>query len=144
MHGGEFCPIAWEQIKGRYQTSALVVEAARIRLANAVLAGYRDGFLDPDLIKTRALNDLGPGDGKLLVENAGPVSVTLRADATGPLAHTTRITLFRDSRRIELHNEITQTFADVRSWGFGFNLDRPDVWHEEIGAVIRAKLLGDG
>ena len=50
---------AWEQIKGRYQTNALVVEAARIRLANAVLAGYRDGLLDPDLIKVRALNDLG-------------------------------------------------------------------------------------
>ena len=50
---------AWEQIKGRYQTNALVVESARIRLANAVLAGYRDGFLDPDLIKARALNDLG-------------------------------------------------------------------------------------
>ena len=50
---------AWEQIKGRYQTNALAVEAARIRLANAVLAGYRDGLLDPDLIKARALNDLG-------------------------------------------------------------------------------------
>ena len=50
---------AWEQIKGRYQTNALVVEAARIRLANAVLAGYRDGLLDSDLIKVRALNDLG-------------------------------------------------------------------------------------
>ena len=50
---------AWEQIKGRYQTNAFAVEAARIRLANAVLAGYRDGLLDPDLIKARALNDLG-------------------------------------------------------------------------------------
>ena len=45
---------AWEQIKGRYQTNALAVEAARIRLANAVLAGYRDGLLDPDLIKARS------------------------------------------------------------------------------------------
>jgi hypothetical protein len=50
---------AWEQIKGRYQTNAFAVEAARIRLANAVLAGYRVGLLDPDLIETRALNDLG-------------------------------------------------------------------------------------
>jgi alpha-mannosidase len=24
-------------------------------------------------------------------------------------------------------------------WGFSFNLDSPDVWHEEVGAIIRAK-----
>jgi alpha-mannosidase len=52
--------------------------------------------------------------------------------------------VFRESRRIELHNEITQNFADVRSWGFDFNLDQPDVWHEEVGAVIRAKLIPNG
>jgi len=95
-------------------------------------------------IQNRALNDLGPGTGALTVENAGPVSVTLRADATAPLRHTTRITLFRDSRRIEIHNEITQNFSDVKTWGFGFNLEKPDVWHEEVGAVIRVKLLADG
>jgi hypothetical protein len=50
---------AWEQIKGRYQTNALAFEAARIRLATAVLAGYRVGLLDPNLIRARALDDLG-------------------------------------------------------------------------------------
>jgi hypothetical protein len=29
---------AWEQIKGQYVTGPLAIEAARIRLANAVLA----------------------------------------------------------------------------------------------------------
>ncbi|MGH7945783.1 MAG: glycosyl hydrolase-related protein, partial [Opitutaceae bacterium] len=41
-------------------------------------------------------------------------------------------------------NEITANFSDVREWGFGFNLRTPDVWHEEVGAVIRAKLSTDG
>ncbi len=92
----------------------------------------------------RALNDLGPGAGTLEAENIGPVSVTLRADAPSPLRHTTRVTVFRESRRIEIHNEITQNFSDVQTWGFGFDLTGPEVWHEEIGAVIRARLLDQG
>jgi alpha-mannosidase len=90
------------------------------------------------------INDLGTGAGSLAVENAGPVSVTLRATSSSPLAHTTRVTLFRGLRRVDIRNEITQNFADVRSWRFSLNLDAPDTWHEEVGAVIRAKLLAAG
>ncbi len=95
-------------------------------------------------IDGRAVNDLGRGDGKLEVENAGPVSVTLRATSAGPLKHTSRITLFRDSRRIDIRNEIEQNFNDPHTWSFAFQIDSPDVWHEEVGAVIRAMLLNDG
>ena len=95
-------------------------------------------------IGERAINDLGPGSGTVEIENAGPVSVTLLAISTGPLAHMSRLTLLRDSRRVELDNEITQNFRDVRTLGFAFNIQEPDVWHEEVGAVIRAKLLGRG
>jgi alpha-mannosidase len=91
-----------------------------------------------------AMNDLGPGEGTLSVENAGPVSVTLKATSPTPLSHTTRITLVRGSDRIRIHNEITQNFTDVRQWRFGFEIDSPDVWHEEVGAIIRARLLADG
>ncbi len=96
------------------------------------------------VIDDRALNDLGPGDGTLTVENAGPVSLTLLATSDAPLQHTSRITVFRDSARIEIENEILQNFSDVYTWGFGFNLEQPDLWHEEVGAVIRAGLLADG
>ncbi len=90
------------------------------------------------------INDLGAGTGTLVVENAGPVSVTLRATASAPLQHTTRITLARGSTRVDIRNEITQNFGDVRVWRYSFNLDAPDTWHEEVGAVIRAKLLASG
>ena len=90
------------------------------------------------------LNDLGSSTGVLAVENAGPVSATLRATAAGPLAHTARITLIRESGRIDIRNQITQNFNSTHTWRYGFNLDSPDVWHEEVGAVIRAKLLADG
>ncbi|MCX7048824.1 MAG: glycoside hydrolase [Candidatus Sumerlaeota bacterium] len=90
-------------------------------------------------------NDLGGDDeGTLKIENAGPVSVTLLAESAAPLSHRTRITLVRDSGRVWIENQITQNFSDVRAWAFGFNIESPDVWHEEVGAVIRARLLADG
>ncbi|MBN1312195.1 MAG: glycoside hydrolase [Anaerolineae bacterium] len=90
------------------------------------------------------INDLGPSSGTLTVENPGPVSVTLKAIGSAPLAHTTRITLVRNSDRLIIRNEITQNFGDTYTWAFGFALENPDVWHEEVGAVIRARLLANG
>src|SRR5581483_7682392 len=127
-----------------------VIENDRYRLTVAdrgAITGLFDKTRNREFARAvngRFINDLGPGSGSLQVENAGPVSVTLRADASGPLSHTSRITLVRDKDRIEIRNDITQNFSDVYTWGFGFNLDSPDVWHEEVGAVIRAKLLTQG
>jgi alpha-mannosidase len=90
------------------------------------------------------MNELGPGDGVLTVENTGPVSVALKAVSALPLAHTTSVTLFRDSERIDIKDEITQNFSDVFSWHFGTALDDPEVWHEEIGAVVKARTLDQG
>ena len=50
---------AWEQIKSHYQSNPQSIEVARLRLANAVLAAYREGLVDVDLIKARALDRLG-------------------------------------------------------------------------------------
>ncbi len=98
-------------------------------------------------INGRYINDLGPGvntGGTVEVESVGPISVTVKITASAPLNHTTRITLFRDSDRIDLRNEINQNFSEVYTWGYSFNLDNPDTWHEEVGAVIRAKQLANG
>lgn len=92
----------------------------------------------------RTVNDLGGGRGHLTVENVGPVSATLLATSNHPRAMTSRITLIRDSNRIEIKNNILQNFGEVLTWGYSFNIDSPDVWHEEVGAVIRAKLLSNG
>lgn len=72
------------------------------------------------------------------------MSVTVKATGTSPLAHTSRITLFRDSRRIDIRNDIDENFDATHTWSFSFNLKRPDVRHEEVGAIVRAKLLADG
>jgi alpha-mannosidase len=92
----------------------------------------------------RWINDFGSGDGPITVENAGAVSATLRVEAGGSPTHTTRVTLYRGLDRIDIANEITQNFGDTRHWSFAFNLAEPDVWHEEVGAVIRAKPLAAG
>jgi alpha-mannosidase len=90
------------------------------------------------------INDLGLGGGMLSVENVGPVSVALNARGFSPLPHTSRITLYRNSRRIDIDNEITRNFGTVEQWNFSFNLDAPDIWHEELGAILRARLLNEG
>ena len=105
------------------------------RLGNREFAGNTGGF---------ALNDLGAATGSLAVENAGPVSVTLRATSSSPLSHTTRITLTRGSDRAAIQNEITQNFGGTREWRFSFNAPSPEVRHEEVGAVLLAKLTTQG
>ena len=93
------------------------------------------------------LNDLGASGGTIAVENSGPVSVTVKITAVGttvPLDHVTRITLYANSRRIDLRNDIHENIQGTATWGFGFNFDAPTVWHEEVGAVIQAKLTTDG
>jgi alpha-mannosidase len=96
-------------------------------------------------INGRLLNDLG-GDrsGTVAVESTGPISTTLRADSSSPLQHTTRLTLFANSNRVEISNEITQNFGNLNTWSYSFDINSPDVWHEEVGAVIRGKLLANG
>ncbi|HYO89502.1 MAG TPA: hypothetical protein VER79_12690, partial [Candidatus Limnocylindrales bacterium] len=96
------------------------------------------------LIGGRAANDLGGSDGVVVVENAGPVSATLLAQGDGPLAHRTRIVLIEGVDRIEVVNEITENFNDVRTWAFSFNLPDASLWHEEVGALLRVKLEQEG
>ena len=93
------------------------------------------------------LNDFAANDTNgtaIVVENSGPVSVTLKCVSGAGRQHTTRITLFRDSDRVAIQNEITENFGDVRHWAFSFNLSAPDVHTEEVGAVIRAKTKSNG
>lgn len=97
------------------------------------------------VINGKVLNDLGGNrTGTITIENSGPVSVTLRADSSSPLQHTTRLTVFTNLNRIAISNEITQNFGNLNTWSYSFDINSPDVWHEEVGAVIRGKLLASG
>ena len=93
------------------------------------------------------INDLAPNNTvgqSITVENSGPVSVTVRITSDAAREHTSCITLYRDSERVDLRNEITENFGDIRHWAFSFNLDAPDVHVEELGAIIRLKKQAAG
>lgn len=93
----------------------------------------------------KVINDLGGNrTGNVVVENAGPVSITLRAVSSNPLPHTTRVTLYKNIDRVDIKNEITANFGDVKTFSFSFDIASPDTWHEEVGAVIKAKLTTNG
>lgn len=80
----------------------------------------------------------------LRVINRGPVSVTVRARSEAGVPHDTFITLYRDSDRVDIRNEITENFGDVRYWAFSFGIKNPSVHTEEVGAVILNKLKAEG
>jgi alpha-mannosidase len=97
------------------------------------------------VVDGKVLNDLGGNrSGNVTVESSGPVSVTLMASSTSPVDHVTRVTLYRDVNRVDISNEITENFGDIKTWSYSFDINSPDVWHEEVGAVIRGKLLTNG
>jgi alpha-mannosidase len=58
--------------------------------------------------------------------------------------HSCLITFYADIARIDFDNTIQQNFDGILHWSFGFNVDQPEVWHEEVGAVIKAKLASAG
>ena len=103
------------------------------------LAGKIDGLVLNDFSETRPYRNA-----HFQVEHSGPVSVTLVCTNDAGRNHTTRITLLRDSDRVEIRNEITEGLGDLKHWAFSFNLDKPDVHTEEVGAIIRAKTKPDG
>jgi len=124
-----------------------VIESSQYRIkveGNGAIRSLVDKTQKDREFAGRSMNDLGPDQGIVEVENSGPVSVTLKASSDGPLTHTSRITLTRDSRQIDIRNDILQNFDGTHTWNFQFKLTDPNVWHEEVGAVIRAKLLADG
>lgn len=113
---------------------ASLIDKAR---GNVELASAIDGL---------KINDFAPNDatGTVTVENSGPVSVTLRCSSRAGLDHTTWITLYRHSNRIDIRNRINENFANVRYWSFNFNLAKPDVHTEEVGAILHDKLQSQG
>jgi alpha-mannosidase len=118
---------------------------------SGVITALTDKLTKRQLIKLtdgKYANDLGTkdvNDGEtLVIENAGSVSVTVKAVSKNPILHTTRITLFAMSPRIEIENTIEENFGDVKTWAFSFDINNPTTQHEELGAILTDKLEKNG
>lgn len=124
----------------------------RIKLKpSGVITELFDKVANLQLVKKidgKYLNDLGITNldegSPLEIENAGPVSVTLKAVSKNPVLHTVRLTLFANSKKVEIENSIDQNFKDNKSWAFSFNLDHPTTHHEELGAILTVKKESNG
>jgi hypothetical protein len=56
---GEAFDLAWSEISQRYGSDLAAIDAARVRLAHAVLAVADDNVTDPQALKTVALQIMG-------------------------------------------------------------------------------------
>ncbi|MBL9121115.1 MAG: glycoside hydrolase [Phycisphaerae bacterium] len=146
--GGVFTPAAELVASGAgsltYQTSHHRVTVAGRGAITSLIDRMQSDREFAGLVGGRALNDLGASSGTLSIENVGPVSVTIKAVAASPVAHTTRITLYREGDRVDIDNRITQNFGAIQTWGFGFALASPTLRHEEVGAINTARLISQG
>lgn len=70
--------------------------------------------------------------------------ISLICSSDDPVRHESIITFFANDHRIDFQNTIRQNFDSVQHWSFAFNIDEPEVWHEEIGAIIKAKTASAG
>ncbi len=118
----------------RLRKSGVISELTDLRAGNRAVVQPVEG---------RLFNDLGAKNkdagSPVLIENAGPVSVTLRAVSADPIAHIVRVTLFANSPRIDIDDHIQANFSDVKTWAFSLNLKAPTTHHEELGAILTAK-----
>jgi len=134
-------PVA-ARVNGAYFSNAyyrlLLTKSGAIKELYDSLANSRQLIKSTD---GRYANDLGGNDDgeELQIENAGPVSVTLKAVSKNPVLHTVRVTLFAAVPRIEIEDSIQQNFADVNTWAFSFDLKNQTTSHEELGAILKVK-----
>ena len=92
------------------------------------------------------LNDFGSGFAATpVVENVGPVSATIRVDVGGGVpARRVRVTLVKDVDRVEIDDEILQSWTTPSHYRFGVGLAAPQIRFEEVGAIARPGLQAQG
>ncbi len=147
----EIVPGAGQAFAGGPTAAGSVLENERYRVtvdpSGAILSLVDKSLGGRELVRAvdgLRINEMGPGAGSLVAAEAGPVSACLRAESAAPLPHVTDVTLYRGGDRIDIRNEITAGFSDVRSWAFSLALDAPEARHEEVGAIITAKTEVEG
>jgi alpha-mannosidase len=91
-------------------------------------------------IDGKYVNDLGSKDVNsgeaITIESEGPVSTTWKAVSFDPILHTAKLTLYKNSPRIEIGDSIQANFGDLKTWAFSFDLKNQLTTHEELGAVL--------
>lgn len=94
------------------------------------------------------LNDLGSINhetgAKIRILGKDNHHIRILCSSRDPVNHESIITFYADDPRIDFQNTIHQNFDGLLHWSFAFNIESPEVWHEEVGAVIKAKTASSG
>lgn len=94
------------------------------------------------------LNDLGSKDhetgAKIRILEKDNSFIRLLCSSQDPVKHQSIITFYADDPRIDFENTIRQNFDGLLHWSFALNIESPEVWHEEVGAIIKAKTASTG
>lgn len=136
------------EVATNYPVSATVsgntIENSKYRVTlqtDGSITSIYDKVLSKEFVGTvnsKNVNDLGNGAGTISTENIGPVSATIVANATTPINRTVKVTLYKDSDRIQIDNFINQGFNSTYLYSYAFNLNSPNVLHEELGTFMEA------
>ncbi len=138
--------------KVKFQNGVFENEFYRLKITKAgVIISLFDKKQKKEFVKNiegKFINDLGSGmietGNEIIIENKGNVSTTILCKSDAQMKHETRITLYDNMQRVDIQNKILQNFGDPKFVSFSFDIDNSEVWHEEIGAVIKAKLVTEG
>ena len=126
-------------------------EFLKVVVSNSgVITSLKDKRTGHDYAGRKGLNtfmangetDAKPGEFRVVTESA--LGKSVQVDCNTGVPYRSKITLHQDADWLEIENTINGVFLDVRSWGFDFNLTKPDVHHEEVGAILNAKLESEG
>ncbi len=94
------------------------------------------------------LNDLGSKDhetgDRISILEKDNRHIRLLCSSQDPVKHESIITFYADDPRIDFQNTINQNFDGLLHWSFTFDIESPEVWHEEVGAIIKAKTASAG
>ena len=94
------------------------------------------------------LNDPGSSNhesgNKIQILEKDDHHIMLICNSNDPVRHESIITFYADDRRVDFQNTVYQNFEGLLHWTFAFNIDTPEVWHEEVGAIIKAKTASEG
>lgn len=121
----------------------------RVQLASdgsiVSLIDHADGNRElVDVANGGSIHDLGTGSGSVTLESNGPVSTTLKVVASGSPDHTSRVTLYAGSSRIDLEGLVTENFSSTVSYRSSFDLAGATMRHEEVGMIARVARTAQG
>jgi len=131
-----------------YSNNLVETPFYRIKLTNS---GVITSLIDKRTGKEWAgkyLNYLGSGNihagEEINVECISENCMQLECRSAEPILHACRFTFYRDDPRIDIENTILENFGKPLYWTFQANVGEPEVWHEEVGAIIKAKKASSG